>query len=117
MDTWKERRGKLIRRLTAAAAIAWAAGSAWASGAVVVTAAQWRPESSVLRIEGTSTKPDAVILVRDAHTRALLGSAAVRADGKWMLKIRDPAAVPARARVELGSQCVECDVTGPAVAQ
>ncbi|MEW6488103.1 MAG: hypothetical protein AB1578_09330 [Thermodesulfobacteriota bacterium] len=117
MDGWQGRPGRVLRRLAAAAALSCAAASAWASGAIVVTAAQWRPENSVLRIEGTCTKPDAVILVRDAESRALLGSAAVRADGKWMLKLRDPGAVPSRARVELGSLGVECDVTGPAMAQ
>lgn len=79
---------------------------------VAVTAANWKLESSMLRIEGTSTRPDAVILVRNADTGALLGSAAVRADGKWLLKLRDPAVVPARLSAELGSQCVECDVIG-----
>ena len=83
-----------------------------AGGAVAVTAANWKPESSVLRIEGTSTKPNAVILLRNADTRALLGSAAVRADGKWLLKLRDPSAVPARLSAAIGSQCVECDVIG-----
>lgn len=117
MDGWQARPGKMFRRLAAGVVLSLAAASAWASGAVVVTAAQWRPESSVLRIEGTCTKPDAVVLVRDAESRALLGSAAVRSDGKWMLKLRDPAAVPSRARVELGSLGVECDVTGPAMAQ
>ena len=88
-----------------------------AGGAVAFTAADWKPERAMLRIEGTSTKPDAVVLVRNADTRALLGSAAVRADGKWLLKIRDPSAVPARLIAELGSQCVERDVIGAVAAR
>jgi len=84
---------------------------------LAITDAQWKPEKSVLRIEGTSVRPDEVVLVRDADTRALLGSAAVRADGKWVLKIRKPSAVPARMTAELGSQCATCDVTGAVAAR
>ena len=77
-----------------------------------VTEAIWKPENLLLRLEGTARQPGSVVLVRDASTLALLGSAAVRADGKWMLKIRSPANVPSRARVEAGSKCVECTVEG-----
>jgi hypothetical protein len=121
MEGTPRRLGRAARAATCAAAVVWAAAAfavpAWAAEPVAITAAEWRPDRSILQIEGTATKPDEVVLVRDAGTRALLGSAAVRADGKWMLKIRDPSAVPTRARAELGKQCVECDVTGPAMAR
>lgn len=121
MERTSERPRKAIR-FAAFVAVAVCAAGAWvlpvrAAEAVAITAAEWRPERSILQIEGTAVKPDEVVLVRDAATRALLGSAAVRADGKWVLRIRDPSAVPARARAELGRQGVECDVTGPAVAR
>jgi hypothetical protein len=101
--------------------LALAAGVAQVAFAadLVITDAQWKPENSVLRIEGTSTHPDEVVLVRDAKSRALLGSAAVRADGKWRLKIRNPSSVPTRMSAELGRECVNCDVTrvGPVAAK
>jgi len=90
---------------------------AWAGAPFAITSADWQPDKSTLRVEGTAGKPDDVVLVRDAKTRALLGSAAVRADGKWVLKLRSPTAVPVRTLAELGAKCVECDVTGPLAAR
>ncbi len=90
---------------------------AWAGEPFAITSADWQPDKATLRIEGTAGKPDDVVLVRDAKTKALLGSAAVRADGKWLLKLRSPAAVPARTMAELGANCVECDVSGPLAAR
>ena len=75
-----------------------------------VTAAEWRSDRSQLRLEGVARNPDSVVMVRDADTMALLGSAAVRADGKWMLKIRNPKTVPCRARAEADGKIFECDV-------
>ena len=72
-----------------------------------VTEADWKSESLVLYVEGTARPPDSVVLVRDAGTHALLGSAAVRADGKWALKIRSPKCVPLRVRAQLGSRSLE----------
>ncbi len=110
-------RGARMWRAVLGFAMIAAAATAAAAADVAITGAAWKPESSVLRIEGTAARPDSVVLVRDADTRALLGSAAVRADGKWMLKIRNPSAVPARTLAQVGSECVECDVTGPAMAR
>ena len=77
-----------------------------------MTDANWKPENLLFQVEGTARQPGSVVLVRDAATQALLGSAAVRADGKWMLKIRSPTSVPPRVRAELGSKCVDCAVEG-----
>jgi hypothetical protein len=109
--------GGLLSGVAALLLLATSVLPAAAGGTVAVTSADWKPERAVLRIEGTSTKPDAVILVKDADSRALLGSAAVRADGKWLLKIRKPDAVPARLMAVLGSQYVECDVIGSVAAR
>ena len=77
-----------------------------------LTEANWKPDNLVFYVEGKARQPDSVVLVRDAYTRALLGSAAVRADGKWVLKIRNPKSVPPRILAELGSKRVECAVEG-----
>jgi hypothetical protein len=82
-----------------------------------VTGANWKPETLMLLVEGMAGHPGSVVLVRDADTHTLLGSAAVRGDGKWVLKIRNPANVPLRAEVEVGSKCLECDIEGAASAQ
>jgi murein endopeptidase len=75
-----------------------------------VSAVSWKAEKAELKVEGFAKKPDSLVMVRDADTKALLGCAAVRADGKWMLKLRNPKTVPARMRVECDEGVRECDV-------
>ena len=91
-------------------AIGFWAPAATAGDAVQITTAEWKPETSQLKIEGTAQNRDGVVLVRDATTMAFLGSAAVRADGKWALKIREPRSVPCRTKAEIDGRAVECDV-------
>lgn len=73
---------------------------ALAAGGLEISAARWRPARAELRIEGHAAKAGDEVLVRDADTHALLGCAAVRADGVWMLKLRNPKRVPARMSAE-----------------
>jgi murein endopeptidase len=75
-----------------------------------ISTVSWKAEKRELKVEGFAKKPDSLVMVRDADTKALLGCAAVRADGKWMLKLRNPKNVPARMRVECDEGVKECDV-------
>jgi hypothetical protein len=90
--------------------------AAGASEKLAITSAVWKAEKAELRIEGLSKHVDAVVLVRDADSRKLIGSAAVRADGKWMLKIRNPNFVPSRTRADCEGAGDECAVTTVAAA-
>jgi hypothetical protein len=90
--------------------------AARASEKLAITSAVWKAEKAELRIEGRSQHVDAVVLVRDANTKKLIGSAAVRADGKWMLKIRDPNFVPNRTRADCEGAGDECAVQTVAAA-
>jgi hypothetical protein len=75
-----------------------------------IQSAQWRVARSELKIEGWAAKPGNAVLVRDAETRALLGCAAVRADGKWVLKIRNPKKIPAKVGAECDEGSKQCRV-------
>lgn len=86
------------------------AGAAGASERLAITSAVYKAEKSELRIEGRSKYVDSVVLVRDAATKKLIGSAAVRGDGVWMLKIRDPNYVPKKTRAECDGAGAECAV-------
>jgi len=110
----QEKAMEIMRRIVFALAVGAALffGRGATAAEFAVTEANWKPENLVLLVEGTARQRDSVILVRNAVTNALLGSAAVRADGKWMLKIRSPTSVPPRVRAELGSKCVDCAVEG-----
>ena len=88
------------------------AGAALADDGLVIDSAEWRAERKILLIEGTAATPDSTVLVRDVKTRALLGAAAVRADGKWLLKIRRPKTVPERMSAECDGDVRECPVSG-----
>ncbi len=83
---------------------------AFSGGKLLVTQATWKAERSELLIEGTSDKVDDVVLLRDAATKAFVGSAAVRRDGKWLLKVKHPNSVPARLTVVCGKDSKECTV-------
>lgn len=86
------------------------ASSVFASERLAITGAIWKPDRSELRIEGYSERVDDVVLLRDAETKKLLGSAAVRGDGKWMLKVLHPTSVPTRLAVTCGKETKECAV-------
>lgn len=107
---WKWRINGVTAVAVAGLLAAGAAHAARPSEKLAITAATWKAEKAELKVEGVSRHVDDVVLVRDAATRKLLGSAAVRRDGKWVLKIRDPESVPAKMRAELGGKCVECVV-------
>ena len=92
-------------------------GSAVAAPKVQVSSAVWKADRNELRIEGSAVEPDEVVLVRDADTKAFVGSAAVRGDGKWMLKVRNPKSVPAKLRVECLGTTAECPVECPTLLQ
>ncbi len=83
---------------------------AFAGGNLHVIQATWKVDRSELKIEGTSDKIDDVVLLRDPETRTFLGSAAVRRDGRWLLKIRNPDRVPSRLTVVCGRDSTECAV-------
>jgi hypothetical protein len=99
--------------------IGWLGGtSAFAAGErLEIALATWTWQKSELRIEGFSSRVDEVVLLRDADTRSLLGSAAVRGDGKWLLRIRNPRAVPSRLQATCGKELRECVVESVASLQ
>jgi hypothetical protein len=115
LSQWAKRFGLAI--CFAALVLGTWAPAAKGADAVRITTAEWKPETSQLKIEGMAEHRDGIVLVRDATTKAFLGSAAVRADGKWALKIREPKSVPCRTRAEIDGQSAECDIenapTGP----
>lgn len=76
---------------------------ALAAGGLEIRTARWRPARAELRIEGRAATAGDEVLVRDADTHALLGCAAVRADGVWVLRLRNPKRIPARMSAECDS--------------
>jgi hypothetical protein len=102
----------LTALLSVGGMLGWLGGpSAFAAGErLEIAHATWARQKSELRIEGFSSRIDEVVLLRDADTRSLLGSAAVRRDGKWLLRIRNPKAVPSRLQAACGTELRECVV-------
>ncbi|MBI5014306.1 MAG: hypothetical protein HZB55_02295 [Deltaproteobacteria bacterium] len=120
MREWRSRVSRVLQKsaiLGGAALALWAASPAAAAPEkLAITSAVYKAERSELRIEGRCKHVDSIVLVRDATTKKLIGSAAVRADGVWMLKIRDPNFVPTRTRAECDGARAECAVETLAVA-
>lgn len=79
---------------------AFGAAGGHAADRIEIRAARYRPARSELRIEGVAAEGSGEVLIRDADSKALLGCAAVRSDGVWMLKLRKPRHVPARLSAE-----------------
>jgi hypothetical protein len=97
-------------------AVSLSAGVTRAGEQFEISVVSWKAEKLELKVAGFAEKPDSLVMVRDADTQALLGCAAVRADGKWMLKLRNPKKVPTRMRFESDEGVQERDVVGVDVA-
>lgn len=75
---------------------------------LVVTKAEWKPEKTELKVEGTA-EVAAKVVVYDADTDELLGSATAAPDGKWKFKLKNAGQVPCRVSAESKEQALSCN--------
>jgi len=74
-----------------------------------MTKAEWRSDKSELKVDGKG-HAGAKVVVKNAGTKAILGTANVDGDGKWRFRLKNPAGVPRRVRAECNGQFLERDV-------
>jgi hypothetical protein len=75
----------------------------------VVTKAEWKTEKTELKVEGTA-EVAAKVVVYDADTDELLGSAKAAPDGRWRFKLKNPGQVPCRVTAESEGEFLEKNV-------
>ena len=110
--SWGWWRKGVLKRVAGVAALVLVSGVVAASSSekLSIVSATWKAQECELRVEGVSLYVGGAVFVRDEATKKLLGSAAVRADGKWVLKVRQPAVVPSRMRAEVGGAFAKSEV-------
>ena len=71
-----------------------------------LTEAKWEADDSELKVKGRGNT-GSVVMISNAGTGAILGSATVNSDGKWKFKLENPSAVPCLVKVASEGQFME----------
>jgi hypothetical protein len=74
-----------------------------------MTKAEWRSGKSELKVDGKGDVGTEIV-VMNAGTQAILGTASVDPRGKWKFRLKNPAGVPCRVRAEFDGQFLERDI-------
>lgn len=74
-----------------------------------ITSAEWRKDSSELRVRGVG-EVGAIVSITNAGTGASLGMTVVNDNGSWRLARRRPSPVPCRVRAESAGQVTQSSV-------
>jgi hydrogenase small subunit len=80
-----------------------------ATAGLRITKAEWRTDTLELRVEGQAS-PNRIVTLKDAYAGTVLASITAAGDGKWVFRIKNPAPVPTRVRVESDGATAEMNV-------
>ncbi|GAB4273319.1 MAG: hypothetical protein Kow0092_28660 [Deferrisomatales bacterium] len=81
------------------------------AGEVVITKAEWRSDTSELRVDGKAGAGE-LITVKNADTGAVLGAVSAAGDGTWRFRQQNPQPIPQKVRAEGADSDDEREVTG-----